>query len=302
MAGRQYSTGEELGFDMASWAAAPRQAGGPLHAQIALALASAIEEGLLQPGDRLPTERELASFFGVNRLTLRQSLAELERRRLVRRSVGRRGGTFVADQAVERDLSSFAGFSEHARRFGLTAGAVVLHARKEPACATTAAALEIEPGEEVHEIRRLRLANERPVLIECSSFPAARFAGLLDRDLRGSLYELLERAYDVRPCRAVETIEPVSATKETAQLLEVAAGAPLLGVERTAFDSDGTPIEFARDLFRGDRTRMVVWSFELPALSSQASWSGGTDSRGTATGPTSEGTSTVESLRDSKKP
>jgi DNA-binding GntR family transcriptional regulator len=39
----------------------------------------------------------------------------------------------------------------------------------------------------------------------------------------------------------------------------------LLLVERTAFDVEGMPVEYARDLFVGDRTRVVVWSFEVPA-------------------------------------
>lgn len=263
MPSRQKDAGREMLFEAPSWVAAPRSAAGPLYAQITEVLAAAVEDGFLQPGDRLPPERQLAAWFGVNRLTLRQSLAELERRRLIRRSVGRRGGTFVAEPKLERDLSSFAGFSEHARRIGLTATAVVLRARSLPASPEAAAALELETGAELYEIRRLRLANGRPVLIECSSFPAARFPGLLAGPLEGSLYDLLAEGYEARPVRGVETIEPVTAGKETARLLEVGVGAPLLAVERIAFDGLGAPVELARDLFRGDRTRMVVWSFHL---------------------------------------
>ena len=39
--------------------------------------------------------------------------------------------------------------------------------------------------------------------------------------------------------------------------------APLMQVERTAYDEAGEPVEFARDLFRGDRTRIVMWTSEL---------------------------------------
>jgi GntR family transcriptional regulator len=224
----------------------------------------AIATGDLQPGDRLPPERELAGWFGVNRLTLRQALSDLERARMIRRAVGRRGGTFVAETTVERDLSSFAGFSEQARRHGLTASALVLHAEELPATAAVARGLEIEEGAPVFEVARLRLANAKPVVLESSMFPAERFAGMLAEPLEGSLYELLALRYDARPCRAVEKFEPVQADGHSAQLLGVGRGAPLLLVERVAFDSGGSPVEFARDLFRGDRTRMVVWSFELP--------------------------------------
>jgi GntR family transcriptional regulator len=94
-------------------------------------------------------------------------------------------------------------------------------------------------------------------------FPAALFPGMLDCRLDGSLYELLETRYAQRPHRARESLEPVTATVREAEALEVDEGAPLMLVERTAYSPVGLPLEFARDLFRGDRTRVVVWTSEL---------------------------------------
>jgi len=56
----------------------------------------------------------------------------------------------------------------------------------------------------------------------------------------------------------VEHIEVVSASSDEALILEVAAGAPLLAITRTTTDGQDEPIEFSHDLFRGDRTRIVV--------------------------------------------
>jgi GntR family transcriptional regulator len=116
----------------------------------------------------------------------------------------------------------------------------------------------------VYEIRRIRLADGRPIVLERSLFPATRFPGMLDCRLDGSLYELLEVKYGLRPHRARESMEPVTAGVREAEALEVAEGAPLMLVERTAYARSGEPLEFARDLFRGDRTRVVVWTSELP--------------------------------------
>lgn len=267
MVGRvqQRSRDRDDTVDMPDWLEDfSRAEDGPLHAQIGEVIEQAIGTGSLKPGDRLPPERELATGFGVNRLTLRQALAGLERRRLIRRSVGRRGGTFVADPTVERDLSTLVGFSEQARRLGLTASAVLLRADEVPVSEDVASGLEIAVGAPVYEVARLRLANGKPVVLESSSFPAERFKGMLEEPLDGSLYELLAVRYGARPRRAVETLEPVRADPGAAQLLDLSRGAPLLRVERIAFDEHGTPVEFARDLFRGDRTRVVVWSFDLP--------------------------------------
>ncbi len=240
-----------------------RGLGTTVHAQIEDWLAGAIAVGKLAPGDRLPAEQHLAGWFGVSRMTLRHALGELSRRGLVTRAVGRGGGTFVAEPKLEQDLTTLAGFSEQLRRLGMTPGARVLAAAEHPAGPTAAAALQIAEDEPVYGVRRIRLADGRPLLLEHSQFPAAAFPGLLRCRLDGSLYELLEVKYGQRPHHARERLEPVSATVREAEALEVAEGAPLMLVERTAYTRTGLPLEFARDLFRGDRTRVVVWTSEL---------------------------------------
>src|SRR6266446_5923777 len=240
-----------------------RGAGLTVHGQIEDWLADAIATGRLAPGDRLPTEQDLAEWLGVSRMTLRHALAQLAQRGLVTRSVGRSGGTFVAQPKVEQDLTTLAGFSEQLRRHGMVAGARVLSARERPAGPAAGAALRTGEDDPVYEVRRIRLADGRPIALERSLFPAARFPGMLEFRLDGSLYELLEVRYGLRPHRARESLEPVTAGVREAEALEVAEGAPLMLVERTAYARSGEPVEFARDLFRGDRTKLVVWTSEL---------------------------------------
>jgi GntR family transcriptional regulator len=236
------------------------RAGPPAYAQIEDRLAEAIAGGHLGPGDRLPPERTLAERFGVSRMTLRQALDSLEQRGLLLRTRGRKGGTFVAEPKIERDLTTVAGLTQQLRRQGHQAGARVLSATSGASGRRTADALALMPGDEVYEVVRLRLSDGAPLALERSLFPAVRFPGLLERTLDGSLYELLEEQYSERPTRAVERIEPVVADAREAEILHVAVGSPLMLVERIAYDASGTPIEYARDLFRGDRTRVLVES------------------------------------------
>jgi len=214
------------------------------YATIVAQIEQAIADRELEVGDRLPAERALAARYGVSRMTVRQALGVLEARGLIRRATGRSGGSFVAPPKVERDLAAFGGLSSQLARQGVVAGARVLTTR------TT---------DEGIEIVRLRLADREPIAIERSTFPH-RFGHLLELDLTGSLYDLLE---DDAPVRAVERIEPVLAGADDAQLLEVRVGDPLLLVDRVAYSSDGEVVETARDLFRGDRTRIVAWTLEL---------------------------------------
>lgn len=216
------------------------------HAQISAQIEASISRGDLAPGDRLPPERTLAEEYGVSRMTLRQALQTLESRGLLRRAIGRSGGSFVAEPKLERDLG--ASLSAQLAKQGVRAGAEVLSVRDD--------------GDAV-EIARVRLADGEPFALERSRFPSDRFAGLLQLDLTGSLYELLADHFDAAPVRAIERLEPVLANPDEAAVLRVQEGAPLMLVDRTAYDDAGLVVETARDVFRGDRTRIVAWMSEL---------------------------------------
>ena len=120
----------------------PRRPGTTVHAQIEDWLAGAIALGSCGPATGCRAEQDLAAWFGVSRMTLRHALGELAQRGLVTRTVGRGGGTFVAEPKLEQDLTTLAGFSEQLRRHGMVAGARVLSASQRPAGPAAAAALE----------------------------------------------------------------------------------------------------------------------------------------------------------------
>lgn len=223
-------------------------------------VADTIRAGGYRPGDRLPSERELADRLGVSRSTLRLALHDLERSGYVVRRPGRGGGTFVAAPKVERDLGHFTGLADYIRRQGLEAGSRILSVSLAPADPRAAAALGIAPEDLAVHVTRVRLADGEPIALERSRFPVALFPDLAEQALGGSVYDLLRIRYGRAPAHAVERIEPVAADDEIAALLEVPYGTPLLAIERVAFDVAGVPVEHADDLFRGDRTRVVVWT------------------------------------------
>ena len=228
----------------------------PVWAQIEDALAARICGGDLRVGDRLPAERDLAEQLSVSRGTIRQALDALSARGLVERGVGR--GTFVAAGKVEVRLHDVAGFTEQMARAGLQASARVLRAGVAAAPERVAAALALDEGALVLRIERLRRAGRLPLTLEDSWIPSERFPGLEDLDLRGSIYQLMRDLYGRAPVRVVEALEPVVAQEHSAELLGIAAGSPLMLVERTAFDANGVAVEYARDLHRGDRARLLV--------------------------------------------
>lgn len=157
------------------------------YAQIEQRLAHMIESGRLAPGDRLPSERDVAARVGVSRSTARAALAALAQRGLVERGAGRRG-TCVAAPRLAYDLRDFAGFTEMARRQGLPATARVLAARELAAPPPVAEALGLRTDARAYRIERLRYVGGEALALEDTWLPAAPFRDLLAQDLSGSLY------------------------------------------------------------------------------------------------------------------
>ena len=235
-----------------------RHRGVPVHAQIERWLMAEITTGAISAGDRLPGERELAAALRVSRMTLRQALDGLARRGVLVRTPGRSGGAFVAEPRIDCDLTGVAGFTEQMRRAHRQAGAEVLAAHNIEADGPVARELRLPPGDPVYELVRVRSADGAALALERSWLPAAPLPGLLTHPLTGSIYELLADEYGLAPHTAVEYLEPVSADPAEAAALGVVRGTALMGVQRTAMSVGGMPVEYARDLYRTDRVRLMV--------------------------------------------
>jgi GntR family transcriptional regulator len=229
----------------------------PLHHQVYLRLRAGLEAGEWLPGDRLPGERELAERFDCSLITVRRALAELERERRLQRMRGR--GTFVIEPPIERDLSALTSFTEEMNRRGLDPRTRLIAAESRVADESVAAALELQPGDRLVFLERIRCVGEQPLLLEQVHLPQVRFPDLLRADLQGgSLYDLLGRRYGVRLVRARETIEPVLPTAREARLLGQDRHRPALLLELIAFEASGVAVEYCRTLVRGDRAKYYV--------------------------------------------
>jgi GntR family transcriptional regulator len=229
----------------------------PLHHQVYLDLKSALDAGEWMPGDRLPTERELAGRYGCSLITVRRALDELSRERRLIRARGR--GTHVAAPPIDRNFQGSLSFAEEMRRLGKTPETKLVAARPESATETVAAALRIEAGSPTVYLERLRSASGQGMLLEMVHLSAERFPGLLQADLEHhSLYDLLATRYRTPVARARETLEPVLVPAREARILGVKPRSLALLVEGQAFSIDGSPVEYGRTYVRGDLSRYYV--------------------------------------------
>ena len=228
----------------------------PLYAQIREALRADIREKALVPGQRIPSEEELAARFGVTRMTVRNGIADLVDEGLLYRRQG--VGTFVAQPVMERDHSRLTSFAETARAQGIDIRVRVLIADILPAKLHVAKALGLQEGELVGHVNTLRLANGTPVTVHDAHIPYRLFPLILQEDLEARhLWDVFEaHGYPVK--RATQRVEARAAGEEMASVLGIEAGAPILYKERTVYADDGTPVEFAYCYNRGDRYALTV--------------------------------------------
>lgn len=229
----------------------------PLYVQIRADLMKAIDSGLLHPGDRAPSERELTQQYGVSRMTARHALTTLEAEGYLTRVPG--SGTFVSQPKFEQKLNAVTSFTEEAQLHGMVADTRILATAIIEADARLAERMQLEPGTPVIQFQRLRMANGTPMALETSNLPLGRFPGLEGVNLASdSLYRILRERYSFKPDRATQSIEVMVAGTFEAGLLGVRAGAPLLLLERFTYDQDSAPVEYVRSFYRGDRYRFVT--------------------------------------------
>ena len=231
----------------------PPNRSAPLYAQIEATLRERIRK--MQPGDPLPSDRDLASEFGVSYVTARQAVSRLANDGLVSREVGR--GTFVL--RVEKDMTGLTSFSEDMLNRGLRVHATVLECAVKPSTSEIADALRILPGSPVTHIRRLRFADDIPMALEAVALSAVTFPGLDTVDfVTQSLYGTLERQYGVRLSVAKGTLGAVAPTDEEAGLLRISREVPLIVARRIAYAESGAPIEFGESRYRSDRYQVPI--------------------------------------------
>ena len=229
--------------------AEPTPAFSPLYRQIKGLIIAGLQAGEWKAGESIPSEMELATRFGVSQGTVRKAVDELAAENLLVRRQGK--GTFVATHAEQQQQYRFLRLTpDPGQPTGL--GRQLLDCRRQRAPAWIAKQLQLRAGDPMVEVRRLLHAEGRPVVLDDIWLPGTLFKGLTAERLlehRGPFYGLFEAEFGVHMIRAQEKIRAVVADEESAVLLQVAPGTPLLSVERLSFTYGDRPVELRRGLY-----------------------------------------------------
>lgn len=237
----------------------------PLHRQLGKLLASQIRTGQVRPGERFPSERDLCQAYGVSRTTVRQTVADLVASGLLMRVPAR--GTYVAAPRIDQDLSRVVRFSDAVSAAGYQPSARLLGVQTIPASPSVSAALGLPKGEPVTAVELLSMADGAPIafyrihLPRETGEPTARAVIAAESEGRvtfGLVLEHVRRTAGLEPAQVVQTYEAALASEETARLLHIGVGAPVVASTRTVLTASGLPVTHDHAYYRGDAYRFTI--------------------------------------------
>jgi GntR family transcriptional regulator len=237
----------------------------PIYEQIAGHYGHQIETGALGPGERLPSNREMAEEWGVSTATVTRAMQALQAVGRVRSTRG--GGTFVARSgpASSGSIASFAGVV--ARQDGTKMDTVntFTFANFVPAEPHVADALEVEPGAEViKRFRYRRTTAGDPVLMSeswCpSSFGNACPRLLVLEEVPGGL-AAVEAATGRTITSLVERVSAALATEEQAEFYGLERPSAVIVKDHIWYADNERPFFYGRGWHRPDE-----WSTYLVPL------------------------------------
>ena len=229
----------------------------PLYAQIQGIIEREIASGRLQPGNRIPSEQEIAKQYEVSRVTARKALDNLVVKNLLYRQAGK--GTFVAEHALTYGFSAMLSFSKNLGSRGFEVRTQILEQALIPGSPEIARQLRLDMGAEMVIIRRLRFVDGVASAIHTSYFDARIYAPLLKMDLTTeSILEAAERIGRIRMSYSIDSLRAVPVTAPDGRILGIQTGAPALELEGIVFDENNAPSRYTRGIYRGDMFRLEV--------------------------------------------
>ncbi len=221
----------------------------PRHIQLVQALKRLMEEEL-QPGSRLPSEREICLQYGVSRTTVRQALESLQNQKYIEKLHGK--GNFVLPRRMSQELIRFYSFTDEMRKLGKVPTSQIMSLEIMYATEKIAVKLGISLGDVVYKLIRLRLADGIPMMYETTYLPFARFRELEKEDLeKNPLYDVLCKRFSAKIVMAEETFVPVLVNKLESLYLSMKEGEPALKIERFTHEEQQI-IEYTVSIARGD--------------------------------------------------
>ena len=227
----------------------------PKYLQIEVDLIDKINSGVYAPGDALPTEEELAKYYDVSRVTIRNSLANLVQKSYVTKQQG--AGTFVSKNPRQIKTPTLKSFTEEMTELKKEVETEVVSFSIVKAETQVSRFLQINKNDKVYYIERLRKANNLPMMFERTFMSVEAHKDLSISVLKSSkIHYADEKKFDLS--HSEQIVEPFLATKYIADFLNVNVSDPILRVKNTTYNKDGSVFDYTEMFLHPDNYRFSI--------------------------------------------
>jgi len=226
----------------------------PLYFQIKELIKRQIADKIWQFDKMIPSENELAATYAVSVGTVKKALSVLVEEGMLYRRQGK--GTFVARPDFKRSFIRFFRYGLGEGKEGAFPSSKVLHSETTIPSKRVQKTLQLDDNKKVIKIKRLRSIEGKPLMLEDIYLPYQIFKGFDRVDISQQLlYPIYDVKYQTPIIWAEEFLWPKIAKKESAEILGIKLGDPVICIERVAYTYGDKPVEFRSSMGRGDRFR-----------------------------------------------
>lgn len=228
----------------------------PLYYQLAEIIINEIESRGLKENDQLPTEKEYCEKYKLSRSTVRQAINYLEKKGYVYKIQG--SGTFISSRRFKQKLLKFYSFTEEMKKQGKRPESEILSFKVLESPEKIAKELNLEKGEKVFELIRLRLADGEEIMYEKTYLPHKKFPTLTKKDLiNNPLYDILQSRYKLVFTKAIEKFSVGVSNSKISNTLLISQGTPIIQLQRWTYAGIEI-IEYTISSVRGDKFEFEV--------------------------------------------
>lgn len=228
----------------------------PLHIQIKEILKDNIIKGKYHPKERIPSEIELAKLLCVSRMTTNKVINELVREGFLYRQQGK--GTFVSLRKIDQWFFRITSFSRDMISRGLIPSTSVLEKKVFNAPKDVARHLNLKSKKKVIFVKRLRYADNNPMMLESRYLNYKLCKPILKESLeKESIHDLLIYKYNLPLTKVNQYLEAVKINGDEAKLFGIEPGEPGFLLCRTTFTGE-TPVTWVKYIYRSDKYRFYA--------------------------------------------
>lgn len=230
----------------------------PMYKMIEEYVKNLIDSGKLSQGDLIPSENQLCEEFNVTRMTVRSALTNLVNDGYITR---RRGiGSIVLGRKIYDNISSVSGFTQEMEAKNKEVSNILIDLKVVEADEELAKNLNLNLGENVWEIGRVRLADQKRVSYMITYMPVKIFPNLTRKDCEGSLYKFIEEGCGHKIAMSEREVEAIISTEELEKQLDLSKKEPILYIkQRSRFENE--------EIFEYSHTYHYGYTLTLNAVS-----------------------------------